>query len=164
MESEALSGFREIVRQVQDLDALTPMARQASPRAREVYEDEAIEPTPDSKESYWFEFDSPPEGDLEGSYAAEDERLRALPQQARARRGEAAEAERTGRSLSYGALVTLLVALIMIVGSAAAAFWEWPAISEFYIFLSQSGAKPQAGHQAASARSKLAGRGSAAAE
>jgi hypothetical protein len=160
MEGEALSGFREIVRQVHDLDALTPMARQASPRAREVYEEKAIEPTPDSNESYWFEFDSPPEGDLEGCYAAEDERLRALPQQARATRGEAAEAERTGRSLSYGALVTLLVALIMVVGSAAAVFWEWPAISEFSIFLGHSGAKPQnqAGHQTHLAQPKLAGR------
>ena len=82
-----------------------------------------------------------------------------LPQ-VRATRGTAPEAERTGHSLSYGALATLLVALIMVVGSAAAVFWEWPAISEFYVFLGHSGSKPQsqAGHQMASAQSKFSGR------
>jgi hypothetical protein len=72
----------------------------------------------------------------------------------------APEAERTGRSLSYGTVATLLVALIMVVGSAAAVFWEWPAISEFHIFLGHSGGKLQGqqGSQMTSAQPKLAGR------
>ncbi len=75
MESEALSEFREVVREVQDFDALTPMARQAPPRTREAYEEEAIEATLDPDELYWFEFDSRQEGDRDGSYGADDERL-----------------------------------------------------------------------------------------
>jgi hypothetical protein len=159
MESEALSGFREIVRQVHDLDALTPMARQASPLAREVYEGEDSEPSPDSNESYWFEFDSTPEGDLEGSCATVDERLRALPQRARRARGTGPEAGRTRRSFSYGFLAALLIALMVVVGSAATVFWKWPAITELYVFLDHTESKPQsqASHLTTSAQLKLAG-------
>jgi len=77
-----------------------------------------------------------------------------------ARSDMAPEAKRTGRSPSYGALARLLIALVMVVGSAAAVFWESPAISDFYFFLSHPGVKPQgpAGHQSASAQPKLGGR------
>ncbi len=125
--------------------------------AGEAYEEEETEPVVDPHDSYWFKLDTPQGRDREDADGSEDWRLPNLPQ-VRATRGMAPEAARTGRSLSYGALVTLLVVLITVVGSAAAVFWEWPAISEFYIFLGHSGAKPQAGHQTTSAQPKLAGR------
>ena len=105
---------------------------------------------------YWFEFAQ--ERNREDAYGPGDERLTALPQ-VRATRDTAAE--RTRRSLSYGGLATLLVALIMVVGSAAAVFWKWPAISEFYVFLSHSGGntQTQASHKTtASSNAKLSGR------
>ncbi len=154
MEEEAISGFREEVREVHDFGAVTPTVMQT---AGEAYEEEETEPVVDPHDSYWFKLDTPQGRDREDADGSEDWRLPNLPQ-VRATRGMAPEAARTGRSLSYGALVTLLVVLITVVGSAAAVFWEWPAISEFYIFLGHSGAKPQAGHQTTSAQPKLAGR------
>jgi hypothetical protein len=157
MQEEAVSGFREEVREVHDFGAVTPTAMQTAPQTGEAYEEEEIEPVVDPHDLYWFKLDTPQERDREDADGSEDRRLPRLPQ-VRATRGMASEAARTGRSLSYGALATLLVALIMVVGLAAAVFWEWPAISEFYIFLGHSGAKPQAGHQTTSAQPKLAGR------
>jgi hypothetical protein len=159
MEEEAVSGFREEVREVHDFGAVTPTAMQTAPQTGEAYEEEEIEPVVDPHDLYWFKLDTPQERDREDADGSEDRRLPRLPQ-VRATRGIALEAARTGRSLSYGALATLLVAVIMVVGSAAAVFWEWPAILEFYISLGHSGAKPQsqAGHQTASAQPKLAGR------
>jgi hypothetical protein len=156
MEEEAVSGFREEVREVHDFGAVTPTAMQTAPQTGEAYEEEEIEPVVDPHDLYWFKLDTPQERDREDADGSEDRRLPRLPQ-VRATRGMVPEAERTGHLISYGALATL-VALIMVVGSAAAVFWEWPAISEFYIFLGHSGAKPQAGHQTTSAQPKLAGR------
>jgi len=89
----------------------------------------------------------------------EDDQRTALPQ-VRATRGTAPKGERTRRSLSYSGLATLLVALIMIVGSVAAAFWQWSAITEFYVFLSHTGWRPQgqASHKTPPAQPKLSGR------
>ena len=142
MEEEAVSGFREEVREVHDFGAVTPTAMQTAPQTGEPYEEEEIEPIVDPHDLYWFKLDTPQERDREDADGSEDQRLTRLPQ-VRATRGMAPEAERTGHSISYGALATLLVALIMVVGSAAAVFWEWPAILEFYIFLGHSGAKPK---------------------
>jgi SAM (Sterile alpha motif) domain-containing protein len=154
MEEQAVSGFREELREVHDFGAETSAAMQTAPHAGEAYEEETIEPLVDPHDLYWSKLDPPQERDREDADGSED-----LPQ-VRATRGTAPEAERTGRSLSYGALATLLVALIMVLGSAAAVFWEWPAISEFHIFFGHSGGKLQGqqGSQTTSAQAKLAGR------
>jgi hypothetical protein len=158
MKEEAVSGFREELRAVHDFGAITPTAMQTAPHTGEAYEEEEIEPIVDPHDLYWFKLVTPQERDREDADGSEDQRLTRLPQ-VRATRGMVPESERTGHSISYGALATL-VALIMVVGTAAAVFWEWPAILEFYIFLGHSGAKPQsqAGHQTASAQPNLAGR------
>ena len=158
MEEEAVSGFREELRAVHNFGAVTPTAMQTAPHTGEAYEEEEIEPIVDPHDLYWFKLDTPQERDREDADGSKDQRLTRLPQ-VRATRGMVPEAERTGHSISYGALATL-VALIIVVGTAAAVFWEWPAILEFYISLGHSGAKPQsqAGHQTASAQPKLAGR------
>ena len=157
MEEEAASGFREELREVHDFGAVTPAAMQTAPQTGERYEEEEIEPIVDPHDLYWFKLDTPQERDREDADGSEDQRPTRLPQ-VRATRGMVPEAERTGHSISYGALATL-VALIMVVGTAAAVFWEWPAILEFYIFLGHSGAKQsQAGHQTDSAHPQLAGR------
>jgi hypothetical protein len=152
LEKQSVKEFRDIVREVHDFRAVPAPAAQTVPDTREAYEEEPIEPV-DSHDLYWFEFETAQERDRDDAYGPEDERLIALPQ-VRATRGAAPGAERMRRSLPYGALATLLVALIMVVGSAAAVFWKWPAISEFYVFLSHSGGKPQAqaSHQATSAQ------------
>ena len=48
----------------------------------------------------------------------------------------------------------------MVMGSAAAVFWQWSAITEFYVFLSDTGWKPQgqASHKTPPAQPKLSGR------
>jgi SAM (Sterile alpha motif) domain-containing protein len=154
MEEQAVSGFREELREVHDFGAETAAAMQTAPHTGEAYEEETIEPLVDPHDLYWFKLDPPHERDREDADGSEE-----LPQ-VRATRDMAPEAERTGRSLSYGTVATLLVALIMVVGSAAAVFWEWPAISEFHIFLGHSGGKLQGqqGSQMTSAQPKLAGR------
>ena len=159
MEREAETRFREVVREVHDFDAATPRLMQTAPHTREAYEEEAIEPIVDPHDLYWFEFDTPQERDRDDVYGPEGRQLTALPH-VRPTRGTAPEAERMRGSLSYGALATLLVALIMIVGSAAAVFWEWSAIKEFYVFLNHTESKPQsqASHQTTSTQPKAAGR------
>jgi hypothetical protein len=119
LERRSVKGFRDIVREVHDFGTVPPRALQAAPPTREAYEEEAIEPILDRHDLYWFELDTPQQRDREDAYAPDDGRLIALPQ-VRATRGTAPEAE---RSLSYGALATLLMALIMVVGSAGAVFW-----------------------------------------
>ena len=159
MEREAETRFREVVREVHDFDAATPRSMQTAPHTREAYEEEAIEPIVDPHDLDWFEFDTPQERDRDDVYGPEDRRLTALPH-VRTTRGTAPEAERMRGSFSYGALATLLVALIMLVGSAAAVFWEWSAIKEFYVFLNHTESKPQsqASHQTTSTQPKAAGR------
>jgi hypothetical protein len=152
---EKLKGFRDIVREVHDFGTVPPRALQAAPPTREAYQEEVIEPIGDRNDLYWFEFAQ--ERNREDAYGPGDERLTALPQ-VRATRDTAAE--RTRRSLSYGGLATLLVALIMVVGSAGAVFWKWPAISELYVFLSHSGGNTQiqANHKTMPELRKLSGR------
>ena len=160
MEKEAVNGFREVVREVHDFGAETATAMQTTPQSREACEEEAaVEPILDPHDLYWPEFDTRRERDREHADGPEDEQRTALPQ-VRATRGTVPEGERTRRSLSYSALATLLVALIMVMGSAAAVFWQWPAITEFYIFLSDTGGKPQgqASHKTPPAQPKLSGR------
>jgi hypothetical protein len=135
-------GEAVIVREVHDFDAVTPRVMQTAPPTRGAYEEEAIEPILDPYDLYWFELDTPQKRDREDAYAADDERVTTLPQ-VRATRNAASDAERMRRSPSYGALATLLVALIMVVGLAAAVFWEWSPITQFYVFLSHTGLKPQ---------------------
>ncbi|HEV8493544.1 MAG TPA: hypothetical protein VGR76_14810, partial [Candidatus Angelobacter sp.] len=61
----------------------------------------------------------------------------------RAKPGTAPKDERTRRAFSYSGLATLVVALTIIIGSVAATFWQWSAITGFYQFLSHTGLKLQ---------------------
>jgi hypothetical protein len=157
LEKQSVKGFRDIVREVHDFGTVPARALQAAPPTRKSYQEEAIEPVLDRDDSYWFELHTPQQGDREEAYAPDDERLTKL-QQVHATRDTAAE--RTRRSLSYGGLATLLVALIIVVGSAGAVFWKWSAISEFYGFLNHSGGKleSRASHTTAPTQYKLPGR------
>jgi hypothetical protein len=154
LEKQAVKGFRDIAREVHDFDAETAPPVQTTPQSRQACEEEAA-----SQDLNWPEFDMRRERDFERAYGPEDEQRTALPQ-VRATRGTAPKGERTRRSHSDSGLATLLVALIMVLGSAAAAFWQWPAITEFYVFLSHSGWKPQgqASHKTPPAQPKLSGR------
>jgi SAM domain (Sterile alpha motif) len=158
LETQAVKGFRDVVREVHDFGAVTPTAMQTGQQSREACEEEAIEPVVDPRDLYSINFDAQ-ERNREHAYGPEDEQRTAVPQ-VRATRGTAPEDERTRRSLSYGALATLLVALITVVGSMAAVFWQWSAITEFYVFLSHTGLKPQgqASHKTPSAQPQLSGR------
>ncbi len=155
LEKQSVKGFRDIVREVHDFGTVTPKALQAAPPIPEAYQEEAIEPIGDRNDLYWFEFAQERNG--QEAYGLGDERLTTLPQ-VHATRDTAAE--RTRRSLSYDGLATLLVALIMVVGSAGAVVWKWSAITEFYGFLNHSGGKleSQASHTTASTQYKLTGR------
>jgi hypothetical protein len=107
--------------------AETAPAAQTTPQSRQACEEEAA-----SQDLNWPEFDMRRERDFERAYGPEDEQRTPLPQ-VRATRGTAPKGERTRRSHSDSGLATLLVALIMVLGSAAAVFWQWPAITEFYV-------------------------------
>lgn len=131
LEKQSVKGFRDIVREVHDFGAVPPRALPAAPPMREAYQEESIEPILDPHDLYWFELDTPHQRDREDAYAPDDERLTTLP---KVHATSDTAAERTRRSLSYGGLATLLVALIMVVGSAGTAFWKWSAITEFYGF------------------------------
>jgi len=160
MEEEAVGEFREELRGVHDVGALTPISpMQTAPQTGEVLKEDEIEPVVNPQDLYWFNLGNPHKRDHEDADGSKDQQLTGLPQVG-ARSDMAPEAKRTGRSPSYGALARLLIALVMVVGSAAAVFWESPAISDFYFFLSHPGVKPQgpAGHQSASAQPKLGGR------
>ena len=160
LEKQAVKGFRDVVREVHAFDAETAPAAQTTPQSREPCEEEAAgEPVLNPQDLNWPEFDVRRERHFEHAYGPEDDQRTALPQ-VRATRGTARKGERTRRSLSYSGLATLLVALIMVMGSAAAAFWQWSAITEFYVFLSHSGWKPQgqASHKTPPAQPKLSGR------
>ena len=160
LEKQAVKGFRDIAREVHDFDAETAPAAQTTPQSREACEEEAaVEPVLNPPDLNWPEFDMRRERDFEHAYGPEDEQRTALPQ-GRATRGTAPKGERTRRALAYSGLATLLVALIMVMGSAAAVFWQWSAITEFYVFLSDTGGKPQgqASHKAPPAQPKLSGR------
>jgi hypothetical protein len=154
LEKQAVKGFRDVVREVHDFGAETAPAAQTTPQSREACEEEAaVEAVLNPRDLNWPEFDMRRERDFEHAYGSKDEQrtgsrkcgLHAAPRQ-----------KGTRRTLSYSGLATLLVALVM--GLAAAVFWQRSAITDFYVFLSHTGWKPQTSHKTPPAQPKLSGR------
>jgi hypothetical protein len=150
MEDEAVSGFREVVREVRDFDRVTPTSTQTKRRTCEAYEEKAIEFIVNPHDFIGQEL---PHGDAN---ILEEKQATAMPR-VRATRGTTPEAKRTRRSSPYGAFAILLVALI-VGGLGAAVFWEWSPITQFHVFLSHTGLKTQTqvSHKAASTQPQLA--------
>jgi len=146
LETRPAKGFRDVV---DDFGTIPALAAQTRPQVRELrHEEEEVEPVFNREDFNWPEFDIREGRDFELPDAPH---VRATP-------GTALDATR--RSISYSGLATLVVALTMVIGSVAVAFWQWSAITEFYQLLSYTGLKlqDQANHKTSSAQPKLSGR------
>jgi hypothetical protein len=157
LEKRSVKGSRDIVG---DIGAMPAPAGQTRPQLQLQQlrvEEEVVEPVFDPEDFNRPEFNFC--RDFELADAPEDEPQMAFPR-VRAKPGTVPKDERTRRPFSYSGLATLVVALTIVTGSVAAAFWQWSAITEFYQFLSYTGLKlqDQANRKTSSAHPKLSGR------
>jgi SAM (Sterile alpha motif) domain-containing protein len=140
LEKRSVKGFRDIVG---DFRAIPAPAGQPGPQLPELPdEEELVEPAFDPEDFNWPKFDIQRGSDFELADVPEDEPQMAFPR-VRAKPGIAPKDERTRRAFSYSGPATLVVALAIIIGSVAATFWQWSAITGFYQFLSHTGLKLQ---------------------
>src|SRR4029077_20998261 len=122
---EAVRGSRGLVSEVQGFAGIIGKATQTGPHARQVREEEAVDPQPLNR----VDFDKRQERDHE-PYGPDNEQLLLVPPLRLLSRSAATEDERS--SIAQRGLARLLVLMTSVTAVMATIFWQWSAITEFY--------------------------------
>jgi hypothetical protein len=147
---EAVRGSRGLVSEVQGFAGIIGTATQTGPHARQVREEEAVDPQPLNR----VDFDKRQERD-HGPYGSENEQL--LVDQPLELLSPSAAPEDERSSLAQRGLARLLVVVTSVAAVMATIFWQWSAVTEFYQFLNHTGSESrgQVSHKTPTAQSKI---------
>jgi hypothetical protein len=169
---DGIKGLRDVVNEVHDLGAATAKAAQSARNTRDSYGAAASYPaTEEATAASAHGLEPPFHGEdfpIDEAGAAtdrlppirieDDEASLFAPPQHSAMPEEEHGQVRPPRS--YRGLITLIVALIVVVGVGATISWQWPHITGLFRHVAQSGAKPPSPTQTtpSTAQPKFSGR------